>query len=84
MGKYDFLQKGKKDCLLIHRSLKGQHLLCALNLTGTAKSVELDLAPFKGNRIMDLLSSEEFPKITAAPYTVKLPAYAYRWLKITR
>lgn len=84
MGKYDFLQKGKKDCLLIHRSLKGQHLLCALNLTGTAKSVELDLAPFKGNRIMDLVSSEEFPKITAAPYTVKLPAYAYRWLKITR
>ena len=83
MGTYTFLQPEKKECLLIHRSLNGQHLICALNLTDKPQSIQLDLAPFKGSQVNSLLSNESFPEITESPYPLDLLPYAYLWLEIS-
>ena len=84
MGKYDFLLKEKKDCLLIHRFLGEQHIICALNLTENPQSIQLDLAAFRGSQINNLLTNDAFPDITEDSYPVDLPPYAYLWLEISR
>lgn len=83
MGSYKFLQKEEKACLIIHRSLNDQHLLCVLNLTGEIQSIQLDLTSFKGQHVKSLLSNEAFPSITEDPYPITLPPYAYLWLEIS-
>ena len=83
MGTYAFLQPEKKACLLIHRSLNGQHLICALNLTDKPQSIQLDLTPFKGCQVNSLLSNDALPEVTESPYPLDLPPYAYLWLEIS-
>ncbi len=82
MGAYEFLQQEEKACLIIHRSLNEQHLLCVLNLTGETQSIQLELTPFKGHHVKNLLSNNAFPGITEDPYPINLPPYAYHWLEI--
>jgi maltose alpha-D-glucosyltransferase/alpha-amylase len=83
MGKYEFLKKERKDCLLIHRVLGKQHLICALNLTGQPQSIELDLADFTGSEVVNLLTGEKMPDIQTDSYPLDLGPYAYLWLNIT-
>ena len=82
MGSYEFLQKEEKACLIIHRSLKEQHLVCVLNLTGETQSIQLDLTSFKGQHVKSLLSDEGFPGISEDTYPMTLSPYAYLWLEI--
>jgi maltose alpha-D-glucosyltransferase/alpha-amylase len=82
MGAYEFLQTEEKACLILHRSLENQHLICILNLTGESQSLNLDLAAFKGRSVKSLLSNYAFPHISEDTYPITLSPYEYLWLAL--
>lgn len=82
-GKYDFLEREKKELLIIHRSEGGEQILCILNLTDSVMEPALDFAPFAGSNVTDLLTGKDLPKITRDHYKIKLQPFGCYWLKLT-
>jgi maltose alpha-D-glucosyltransferase/alpha-amylase len=82
MGAYEFLASEVNAVLTLHRSLNTEDLICILNLTDQPQSVQLDLSRWDGAEVIDLLTEEVFPTVTAAPYPVTLKPWAFHWLKL--
>lgn len=82
-GGYTFLQKERKECLIIHRYHEEKHIICVLNLTDKSESVDLDLSAFIGSQAVDLLSHNPYPKISDNAYSLNLESFACVWLQLS-
>jgi len=66
------------------RSYEDERILVINNLSAKPQDAVLDLSLYasKLSKPMDLFTHAELPAIGAAPYTLHLPGYAYRWLQV--
>jgi maltose alpha-D-glucosyltransferase/alpha-amylase len=53
-------------------------VLVAVNLSGTGASTQLNLEPWQGQRVRELLWGCDFPEATGE-WFVYLPAYGFGW-----
>jgi maltose alpha-D-glucosyltransferase/alpha-amylase len=81
---------GRGDCQFLHpdstsvlayiRHYKGETIVVVNNLSPSAQSVALELAPFSGSSPTDIFSGALFPPIADKPYLLALDPYQYLWL----
>lgn len=58
-----------------------QRFLILANLTDEPQTVALDLTADADVQPVDVLTDDQWPAVTASPYTVELVPYGYYWLK---
>jgi maltose alpha-D-glucosyltransferase/alpha-amylase len=81
---------GRGDCQFLHpdstsvlayiRRYKGETIVVVNNLSSSAQSVALELAPFSGSSPTNIFSGASFPPIADKPYLLTLDPYQYLWL----
>jgi len=73
-GKLVFLYPQNRKVLAYIRSLEDELVLCVINLSRAAQSVELDLTPYRGRVPVELLGLSSFPPIGDRPYHLMEPS----------
>jgi len=81
-GTIEFLTPQNYRVLSFVRKHGDETVLVVANLSRFPQYVELDLAPFKGMRPLELFGHSEFPAIGELPYLLTLPGYAFYWFSI--
>jgi maltose alpha-D-glucosyltransferase/alpha-amylase len=61
------------------RRYQDECILVVANLSRFIQAVELDLAPFRGMRPVEMLGRTKFPPIGERPYFLTLGSYAFYW-----
>lgn len=78
-GSIEFLQPRNHKVLAFFRQFQDERILVVANLSRFAQFVELDLAPFEGYSVVELIGRTPFPAITSRPYLLTLSPYAFFW-----
>ena len=82
-GKLDFLYPRNRKVLAYIRSFEDEVVLCVVNLSRAAQSVELELgSPYRGRVPVELLGLSSFPQITERPYHLTMSGHSYFWFKL--
>jgi len=83
-GSYQFLPTDNPAILANLRQSQGTAILCIHNLSDSEQTVTLNLSEFAGINPRDLLKADSGPlsAVTAAPYQLNLPPFAYHWLAL--
>ena len=81
-GTLALLDAQPKSVLAYRREFAGETYIVVNNLAPEAVSATLPLAEFVGRAPVDVLTGETLPEIGAGEYTVELPRYGYRWLRL--
>jgi len=81
-GDFRFVLPADERILAYLRSYAGETVLVVVNLSGSSQTPALDLAGFAGATPLDLLTEGRLPPIGPGLYTMQLPPYGYRWLKL--
>ena len=68
--------------LAIVRADQRETIIAVHNLSDAAQSIRIDLSRWSGSHVRELLSKEDFPDVTARPYTLTLEPYQSYWLKL--
>jgi maltose alpha-D-glucosyltransferase/alpha-amylase len=82
-GQMENLPIDNPAVLAFWRLHEGDRLLCLYNLSYQQQSVILDMSPYRGQEIVDLLASEEKLLIGDMPLVKILAPYASHWLRFT-
>ncbi len=82
-GALEFLYPRNRRVLTYLRRLGDEVVLCAVNLSARAQSVELDLSEFEGLVPVELSGREAFPPIGKLPYLLTMPGYGFYWFRLT-
>jgi maltose alpha-D-glucosyltransferase / alpha-amylase len=81
-GACEFLSLENRAVLAVVRSLADETVLALHNLSPQEQRLALDLRPWTGARVHNLLADRALPSVTAGPYALTLPPYGYLWLKL--
>ena len=81
-GTLALLDAQPKSVLAYRREFAGETYIVVNNLAPEAVSATLPLAELAGRAPVDVLTGETLPEIGAGEYTVELPRYGYRWLRL--
>jgi maltose alpha-D-glucosyltransferase/alpha-amylase len=82
LGSFEILHPANPSVLAFVRQLGDDRVLCVNNLSKRAQPVELDLRAFNGLVPVELLGSNEFPRIGELPYFVTLAPYSFFWFAL--
>jgi maltose alpha-D-glucosyltransferase/alpha-amylase len=81
-GKLDFLYPRNRKVLAYIRSHEDEIVLCVVNLSRAAQSVELELGGFRGRVPVELLGLSTFPLISERPYHLTMAGHSFFWFKL--
>jgi maltose alpha-D-glucosyltransferase / alpha-amylase len=81
-GKLIFLYPHNRKVLSYIRCLDNELVLCVVNLSRAAQSVELDLTPYRGRVPVELLGLSTFPPIGDRPYHLTMQGHSFFWFKL--
>jgi len=81
-GKLIFLYPQNRKVLAYIRSLDDELVLCVINLSRAAQSVELDLTPYRGRVPVELLGLSSFPPVGDRPYHLTMAGHSFFWFKL--
>ncbi len=77
-GDFSLLPSDHPSVLCYARSSASMTLVIAANLSGAGASTRLDLSPWEGSQVREVLWGCEFPR-ASADWFVYLPAYGFFW-----
>jgi maltose alpha-D-glucosyltransferase / alpha-amylase len=83
-GTMEFLQPSNRKVLAYVRRFGGDVILCVANLSRTAQPAELELGPYAGLLVVEMLGYSEFPPIATTPYFLTLGPYGFYWFELQR
>ncbi|GGF04861.1 alpha-amylase [Aliidongia dinghuensis] len=81
-GKLTFLYPLNRKLLAYVRSIDDELVLCVVNLSRAAQSVELDLSAYRGRVPVELLGLSTFPPILDRPYHLTMAGHSFFWFKL--
>ena len=81
-GKLVFLYPQNRKVLAYIRSFEDELVLCVINLSRAAQSVELDLTPYRGRVPVELLGLSTFPPVGDRPYHLTMAGHSFFWFKL--
>ncbi len=81
-GELKMLSPSSTAVLAYLRSHAHETLLVVNNLSAEPQAAKLALSDYEGRVPVDVLTGEQLPAISSAPYTIPLEGYGYRWLKL--
>ncbi|MEA2755784.1 MAG: maltose alpha-D-glucosyltransferase / alpha-amylase [Aliidongia sp.] len=81
-GRLDFLYPRNRKILAYLRIFEDEAVLCVVNLSRAAQSVELDLSAFRGRFPVEVPGLSIFPPIADRPYQLTMAAHSFFWLKL--
>ena len=81
-GSISFLDPHNTHVLTYLRRTDDETILVVANLSQYAQFVELDLAEFNGQTLIEPFGQTEFPTIGELPYLLTLSAYGFYWFSI--
>jgi maltose alpha-D-glucosyltransferase/alpha-amylase len=81
-GSLELVAASNRRVLAYIRRHDGDAILCVANLARTSQPCELDLAPFRGRVLVELMGGAIFPAIGERPYVVTLAPYGFYWFSI--
>jgi len=81
-GRVEFLRPANQRVLAYLRRYGAEVMLIVNNLAASAQPVELDLRPFAGARLVEMLGGTRFPSVREAPYFLSLGPYGFYWFKV--
>ena len=81
-GDLKLLSPSSTAVLAYLRSHAQETLLVVNNLSPEPQEVTLDLPDHAGRVPVDVLTGEQLPALSSAPYAIQLEGYGYRWLKL--
>ena len=81
-GALRFLYPSNRKVIAYLREWQDETLLCVFNLSRSAQPVELDLAEYRGRRVIELLGRSVFPVIGEQPYSLTLPPHSFFWFEL--
>jgi maltose alpha-D-glucosyltransferase / alpha-amylase len=81
-GGLDFLYPLNRKVLAYIRSFEDEAVLCVVNLSRAAQSVELDLAAYRGRIPVELPGLSIFPQIIDRPYHLTMAGHSFFWFKL--
>jgi maltose alpha-D-glucosyltransferase/alpha-amylase len=64
------------------REAPGEAVLVVANLAPTVEPVELDLRPWRGAAVVEMLGGAHFPTVADRPYFLSLAPYGVLWLRL--
>lgn len=83
-GSLAILPAANRHILAYLREYEDETVLVLHNLSGSAQSIELDLARFQGTRPVDMVSETGLLVIGSSPYLLNLGPYGFSWLQLVR
>ncbi|WP_218081320.1 maltose alpha-D-glucosyltransferase [Anthocerotibacter panamensis] len=81
-GQCTFLSPDNRKVLAFLRSYKDEHILVVANLSRFCQAVMLDLAQFKGARLVEVFGRSEFPSVGEQPYFISLGPHSFYWFTL--
>ena len=81
-GKLDFLYPLNRKILAYTRTYEDEAVLCIVNLSRAAQSVELDLSAFRGRVPVEVPGLSIFPTILDRPYHLTMAGHTFFWFKL--
>jgi maltose alpha-D-glucosyltransferase / alpha-amylase len=81
-GKLDFLYPLNRKILAYTRSFEDEAVLCVVNLSRAAQSVELDLSAYRGRVPVEVPGLSVFPTIIDRPYHLTMAGHTFFWFKL--
>jgi maltose alpha-D-glucosyltransferase/alpha-amylase len=81
-GTLRLLYPSNRKVLVYLREWGDEIILCVVNLSRSAQAVELDLAEFRGRRVVEVLGRAEFPQIGEQSYLLTLQAHSFFWFEL--
>jgi maltose alpha-D-glucosyltransferase / alpha-amylase len=81
-GSIEFFDPLNRKILAYMRRAEDEQVLCVANLSRFAQPFELDLSAYAGLTPVEMLGYVEFPRITAAPYSLTLGPYGFLWFEL--
>ncbi|WP_031555188.1 maltose alpha-D-glucosyltransferase [Parvularcula oceani] len=82
-GTLRFLMPRNRRVLAYLREHDGETILCVVNLSSRAQSVELDLQEFEHAVPVELAGRSAFPPVGQLPYLLTMPGYGFYWFRLT-
>ncbi|MBB4659059.1 maltose alpha-D-glucosyltransferase [Parvularcula dongshanensis] len=82
-GSLRFLMPRNRRVLAYLREHEDDTILCVVNLSSRAQSVELDLSEFEGDVPVELSGRAAFPPVGQLPYLLTMPGYGFYWFRLT-
>ena len=83
-GSIEFLYPANHRVLAYVRQWKGETVLVVNNLSASAQAVELDLAAYKGNILVEMFGRNIFPRVGDLPYLLTMGPYQFYWFRLRR
>jgi len=83
-GAIEFLYPANHRILAYLRRFGKETVLIVNNLSGAAQAVELDLAGYKGNVLIEMFGNNVFPRVREVPYLLTLGPYQAYWFRLRR
>jgi|HubBroStandDraft_1064217.scaffolds.fasta_scaffold00135_12 maltose alpha-D-glucosyltransferase/alpha-amylase len=81
-GRLDFLYPRNRKVLAYLRSFEAEAVLCVVNLSRAAQSVELDLTGYRGRIPVEVPGLSIFPAIVDRPYHLTMGGHSFFWFKL--
>ena len=81
-GELKLLSLSSTAVLAYLRSHAQETLLVVNNLSSEPQATKLALPDYAGRVPVDVLTGEQLPALSPAPYAIQLEGYGYRWLKL--
>jgi len=82
LGSFEVLHPANPSVLGFVREFGDDRVLCVNNLSKRAQPVELDLSRFSGLVPVELLGSNEFPRVGELSYFITLAPYSFFWFAL--
>jgi maltose alpha-D-glucosyltransferase/alpha-amylase len=83
-GSTEFLYPANHRVLAYVRQWRGETVLVVNNLSASAQAVELDLAEYKGNILVEMFGRNIFPRVGELPYLLTMGPYQFYWFRLRR
>jgi maltose alpha-D-glucosyltransferase/alpha-amylase len=64
------------------RESADERVLVVANLAPSAEPVELDLRPWRGAAVVEMLGGSRFPPVGDQPYFLSLAPWGFYWLRL--
>jgi maltose alpha-D-glucosyltransferase/alpha-amylase len=81
-GALRFLSPVNTRVLAYVRESADERVLVVANLAPSAEPVELDLRPWRGAAVVEMLGGSRFPPIGDQPYFLSLAPWGFYWLRL--
>jgi maltose alpha-D-glucosyltransferase/alpha-amylase len=80
-GKLDIVETTNEGVVAYRRTSGNDQVIAIANLTGTAQTTKVQLAP--GQRLEQVHGSDSFPSRPTSANDLELKPYEFQWLKLT-